>query len=122
MRRKSEEIISTATKTRQVQWTCARCEMTSTWTNGCEGSAPPNWAKENGLHYCLACRRERAVEKALAKAGDIGLEARAKVRSSAIVKFEIVRNPDRTEGEIAKAARTSIGAVRKARREVAAGR
>jgi hypothetical protein len=123
MRRKSEEIISTATatKTRPVQWTCARCEMTSTWTNGCEGKAPPHWAKENGLHYCLSCRRERAVETALDKAGDIGLEARAKVRSSAIVKFEIVRDPDRTEGEIAKAARTSIGAVRKARREVAAG-
>ena len=94
--------------------------MISTWTNGCESKAPPNWARENGLYYCLACRRERAVEKALDKAGDIGLEARAKVRSSAIVKFEIVRDPDRTEGEIAKAARTSIGAVRNARKEIAA--
>jgi hypothetical protein len=119
--KESEEIISTATKTRPAQWTCARCEMTSTWTNGCDTSAPPNWEKQNGLYYCLSCRRERAVEKALDKAGDIGIEARAKVRSSAVVKFEILRDPDRTEGEIAKAARTSIGAVRKARREVAGG-
>jgi hypothetical protein len=91
--------------------------MTSTWTNGLEtGSAPPHWVHEGGLHYCLACRRERAVDKALSKAGDIGIEARAKVRSAAVVEFEILRDPERTEGEIARAARTSIGAVRKARR------
>ena len=34
----------------------------------------------------------------------------------AVVDFEIARDPDRTEGEIAKAARASIGAVRKARK------
>ncbi|MDX6637717.1 MAG: hypothetical protein QOJ01_1228 [Solirubrobacterales bacterium] len=93
--------------------------MTSTWTNGLEtGSAPPNWARVGGLHYCLVCRRERAVESALEVAGDIGIEARAKVRSAAVVEFEITRNPQRTEGEIAKAARTSIGAVRKARKQM----
>ena len=95
--------------------------MTSTWTNGLEkGSAPPNWEKVNGLHYCLACRRERAVDAALEEVGDVGIEARAKARSQAVVTFEILRDPDRTEGEIAKAARTSIGAVRKARKTVAA--
>lgn len=95
--------------------------MTSTWTNGLEkGSAPPNWEKANGLYYCLACRRERAVDAALEQVGDVGIEARAKARSQAVVTFEILRDPDRTEGEIAKAARTSIGAVRKARKTVAA--
>ena len=93
--------------------------MTSTWINGLdEGDAPPNWVRVNGSYYCLACRRERAVEIALEDVGDVGIEARAKVRSSAVVKFEILRDPDRTEGEIAKAARTSIGAVRKARKAV----
>jgi hypothetical protein len=94
--------------------------MTSTWVNGLEeGTAPPNWVRErDGSHYCLACRRERAVEDALADAGDVGIEARAKLRSSAIVRFEIARDPERTEGEIARAARTSIGAVRKARRSL----
>ena len=95
--------------------------MTSTWTNGLEkGKVPPHWVRENGLHYCLACRRERAVDAALEDVGDVGIEARAKVRSQAVVTFEILRDPDRTEGEIAKAARTSIGAVRKARKAVAA--
>jgi hypothetical protein len=91
--------------------------MTSTWTNGLEeGTAPPHWDSAGGKHYCLACRRERAIDAALEDAGDIGIEARAKVRSAAVVEFEILRDPDRTEGEIARAARTSIGAVRKARK------
>jgi hypothetical protein len=94
--------------------------MTSTWVNGLEeGTAPPHWVHEGGQHYCLACRRERAVEAALEDAGDVGIEARAKLRSAAVVRFEIDRDPERTEGEIAKAARTSIGAVRKARKTAA---
>ena len=94
--------------------------MTSRWTDGLEGKAklPPNWVRENGQHYCLVCRRERAIEAALAKAEEMGSEERAKLRTSAVVEFEIERNPERTEGEIAKAARTSIGAVRKARQRM----
>lgn len=93
--------------------------MTSTWTNGLgSGSLPPHWAREGRRTYCLACRRERAVEAALEDAGDIGIEARAKVRSAAVVRFEIERDPERTEGEIAAAAGTSIGAVRKNRRAI----
>lgn len=94
--------------------------MTSTWTNGlAAGDAPPNWDRDGRDYYCLACRRERAIDAALEDAGDIGIEARAKVRSAAVVEFEILRDPDRTEGEIARAARTSIGAVRKARKALA---
>ena len=95
--------------------------MTSTWTNGLtEGSAPPNCVRDaEGRHFCLVCRRERAVEDALEEAGEVGIEARAKLRSKAVVRFEIARDPERTEGEIAKAARTSIGAVRNARKEMA---
>jgi hypothetical protein len=91
--------------------------MTSTWINGLEeGTAPPNWVREaDGSYYCLVCRRERAIDAALAEATDIGTEARAKLRATAVVEFEIERDPDRTEGEIAKAARTSVAAVRKTR-------
>lgn len=94
--------------------------MRSTWANGlAEGSAPPHWIRdEDGRHYCLACRRERAIEHALEEAGEVDIEVRAKLRSKALVRFEIARDPERTEGEIAKAARTSIGAVRSARREI----
>jgi hypothetical protein len=34
------------------------------------------------------------------------------------VEFELERDPERTEGEIARSARTSIGAVRKARKRL----
>jgi len=95
--------------------------MTSRWTHGLEGDAttPPNWfTDENGDHYCLVCRRERAIDIALAGAGDVGTEARAKLRSAAVVEFEIERDPERPEGEIARAAHTSIGAVRKVRKQL----
>ncbi len=93
--------------------------MTSRWVDGLEDGAasPPNWfTDDNGDSYCLVCRRERAVDIALAEAGDIGIEARAKLRSAAVIEFEIERDPERTEGEIASAAGTSVGAVRKARK------
>jgi hypothetical protein len=98
--------------------------MTSRWTLGLDGAElPPNWEREpDGNYYCLVCRRERAIEIALAEATDKGTEVRAKLRASAVVEFEIRRDPERTEGEIARAARTSIAAVRKARKEVGAPR
>jgi hypothetical protein len=95
--------------------------MTSRWTLGLVDGleAPPNWAREDdGNYYCLICRRERAIEAALAKAGNLGAEERAKLRSTAVVEFEIRRDPERTEGEIAKASRASVAAVRKARQRL----
>lgn len=106
-----------ATKSPKVkEFTCGRCEVHSRWTEGLGASTPPNWVKENGLYYCLVCRRERAIDDAIERAGDVTTADRAKLRSSAVVDFELERDPDRTEGEIAKAARASIGAVRKARK------
>ena len=95
--------------------------MTSRWTLGLEDGvdSPPNWAHEaDGNYYCLICRRERAIEAALDDAGEVSAEARAKLRSTAVVEFEIRRDPERTEGEIAKAARASVAAVRKARQRL----
>jgi hypothetical protein len=57
---------------------------------------------------------------ALAEADGLGTEARAKLRSTAVVEFEIERDPERPEGEIARAARTSIAAVRKVRKQLQA--
>jgi len=98
--------------------------MTSRWTQGLSGGKlPPHWVREpDGNHYCLACRRERAIEAMLAEASEAGAEARAKLRSAAVVEFEIQRDPERTEGEIAKAASTSVLAVRKARQRLGSRR
>lgn len=113
----------TQTKSEAREWTCGRCEMTSRWAAGHEcGDCPPNWAKEKGIYYCLACRRERAAEAKLAEVPASRAADRAKLRLTAIIEFEIERDPDRTNGEIAKAARCSPLAVVKARQRLAAGK
>jgi hypothetical protein len=97
--------------------------MTSTWVNGLDSATPPNWSRESdGTYLCLVCRREQAIDEALEDAGEIGAEARAKLRSAAVVEFEIKRDPERTEGEIAKAASTSVANVRKARQRLGSRR
>ena len=77
---------------------------------------PTTWARENGELYCLACRRDMAGE-----AGVEGLDEdtpdqkRLQVRSQARIEFEINRDPERADNEIAKACGTSTVAVRRAR-------
>ena len=100
-----------------VSWTCARCEMTVSFANEVERPRlPTTWAQEGGLLYCLACRREMAGE-----AGVNGIdeetsnEKRLQLRSQARIEFEINRDPERPDNQIAKACRTSTVAVRKAR-------
>jgi hypothetical protein len=77
---------------------------------------PTTWSREDGLLYCLSCRREMA--------GDAGVdgieegtsnEKRLQLRSQARIEFEIHRDPERPDNQIAKACRTSTVAVRKAR-------
>jgi hypothetical protein len=98
-------------------WTCARCEMTVSFADEVERPhLPSTWAREDGLLYCLSCRREMA--------GDAGVEGldedtpndrRLQLRSQARIEFEINRDPGRPDNQIAKACRTSTVAVRKAR-------
>ena len=45
-------------------------------------------------------------------------EKRAKLRSTALIEFEVKRDPNRGNGEIAKACRSSIPAVAKARKRL----
>ncbi|MGH2954103.1 MAG: hypothetical protein ACRDK9_08805 [Solirubrobacterales bacterium] len=110
--------MSTATKTRKTQadaWLCARCEMTIRWMAGHEPTGPPaGWATEDGETYCLACRRDRAAEAAVCT--DATIEDRAKQRRAALLAFEIERDPERPNGEIARAVRCSVPAVVKARK------
>jgi hypothetical protein len=100
-----------------IEWTCARCEMTLTFAPEVKRPRlPTTWAREDGLLYCLSCRREMAGE-----AGVEGLDddtpndKRLQIRSQARIAFEINRDPERPDNQIAKACRTSTVAVRKAR-------
>src|SRR5262245_52449903 len=94
-------------------WTCSRCEMTVSFAPDVEKPRlPTTWARENGELYCLACRRDMAGE---AVDEDLNDQKRLQIRSQARIEFEIQRDPERADNEIAKACGTSTVAVRKAR-------
>jgi hypothetical protein len=98
-------------------WTCARCEVTVSFSHEVERPRlPATWVKEDGELYCLACRRDLAGEAGLAGIDeDIPSQRRQQLRSQARIEFEIKRDPDRTDNLIAKACGTSTVSVRKAR-------
>jgi len=94
--------------------------VTTRWTpESGNGSPPSAWVEEEGLVYCLACRRERAGEAGLRDAPtDTPAAERVRIRSWALIEFEIGRNPERPNGQIARAVRSSVPAVAKARRRL----
>jgi hypothetical protein len=79
-------------------------------------SLPSTWTEQDGVLYCLSCRREMAGEAGLEGVDDgAPSQERQKIRSRARIEFEIERDPGRPDNEIAKACRTSTFSVRKAR-------
>jgi len=113
---------ATATRTRAPSWTCARCAVTISWVPGRERRGfPSGWAKLSGEPHCLRCRREHAAQSAIDNAPpEVSREERAKLRAAAVLEFELVRDPDRPNGEIAKVVRCSVPAVLKSRRRLEA--
>jgi hypothetical protein len=107
-----------SSSTATVDWTCTKCEVTASWMPGHEQEQPADWVKQNGDLLCLSCRRDSAAEAGLEAAGETTVAARAQVRKRALLEFEIQRDPDRPNGEIAKAASCSQVAVQKAREEL----
>ena len=101
---------------------CARCGVISSWMPGHERRGPPaGWVRRGEKAYCLSCRRALATEEADAAAPSTAtLEERAKIRTVALIEFEIDRDPDRPNGEIAKVVRCSVPAVLKARKRLEA--
>jgi hypothetical protein len=98
-------------------WTCARCEVTVSFTSDVERPRlPTTWVQEEGELYCLSCRRDMAGEASLEEVGeDIPNQKRLQIRSQARIEFEIQRDPERQDNQIAKACGTSTVSVRKAR-------
>lgn len=98
-------------------WTCARCEVTVSFTADVEDtSMPSTWVSEEGELYCLSCRRDMAGEAGLEGVDENApSQRRQQIRSKARIEFEIQRDPGRQDNVIAKACGTSIVSVRKAR-------
>jgi hypothetical protein len=101
---------------RAKKWTCDQCGVAVSRIDGEPTPLPGTWASSADGRYCLVCRRERAASAALESApSDSPMEVRAKLRRAALIEFEVHRTPDHSDGAIAKACRTSVSAVAKAR-------
>lgn len=101
---------------RSKKWMCDRCGMSAGRIDGEPTPLPVSWASSAEGRFCLSCRRERAADVALdtAPSGSTR-DVRAKLRRTALVEFEVRRTPDQSDGIIAKACRSSVSAVAKAR-------
>jgi hypothetical protein len=108
------------TKSSAPSWICNRCRVAIRYLPGHEPGGPPaGWSVEDGDTHCLTCRRDLAAEAAYERAGpDTTREDRAKLRARGRIDFEIERDPERTNGEIAKSLGCSVPAVLKARRHL----
>lgn len=101
------------------KWTCESCGVSAGRMDGAAVPIPSAWVSSAEGTYCLVCRRERAAEAALdAVPSDSPIAERAKMRRAALIEFEVSRTPDQTDGIIARACRTSVTAVTRARRRL----
>jgi hypothetical protein len=101
------------------KWTCEGCGVSAGRIDGESVPMPSSWAKSAEGTFCLVCRRDRAAEAALdAVPSGSPIAERAKLRRAALIEFEVSRTPDHTDGIIARACRTSVSAVTRARRRL----
>jgi len=101
------------------KWTCEGCGVSASRIDGGAVQLPDTWANSGEGLFCLVCRRQRAAEAALdAAPSNSPVEARAKLRRAALIEFEVSRTPEHADGIIARACRTSVSAVTRARRRL----
>jgi hypothetical protein len=103
-------------------WKCAYCRVEVRWMSpDADCSLPVNWSKEQGGPACLACRRELAADAGVGDSPSaLSVKERARLRSFALVEFEVRRDPERSNAQIAGAVHTSVVAVQKARERLSA--
>jgi len=100
-------------------WTCDCCGVTASRSSGEPAPLPATWVSTVDGRFCLVCRRERAADAALdAAPSGSPVDVRAKLRRAALIEFEVSRTPDHADGAIARACRTSVSAVTRARRRL----
>lgn len=101
------------------KWTCSGCGVSASRIDGRAAPLPDTWISAAEGNFCLTCRRQRAVEAAVeAGPSNSDRDARAKLRRAGLIEFEVRRTPERTDGSIAKACRSSAVAVAAARRRL----
>lgn len=102
-----------------LKWTCAGCRVAVTRSDAEVMPLPEAWEICGDETFCLGCRRSRIAEAAVDSAPAVtDRTARARLRRTAMIEFEISRVPEKTNGAIAKACRSSIRVVAAARRRL----
>jgi hypothetical protein len=103
------------------RWICDGCGVSTGRIDNRPACLPDTWTCTADGCFCLVCRRQRAAEAALdavSGEGPVNVDARAKLRRAALIEFEVSRTPDHADGVIARACRTSVSAVARARRNL----
>ncbi|MDQ2631100.1 MAG: hypothetical protein M3Y75_09040 [Actinomycetota bacterium] len=101
------------------KWTCSGCGVSTSRSDEAAAPIPESWDSCAEGDFCLGCRRRRVGEAAVESAPEgCNRDARVKLRRAALLEFEVRRDPDRTNGSIAKACRASIAAVAAARQKL----
>jgi hypothetical protein len=101
------------------RWTCDGCGVSVSWVGGRPAPLPDSWSRSAEGKFCLKCRRERAAEAAIdATPGVDTRDARAKLRRSSLIEFEVRRTPNLPDNTIARACHSSPTAVKAARQRI----
>jgi hypothetical protein len=109
----------TVSSKKAAKWTCDSCGVSVSQSGGKRLSMPDSWVHGKDGTYCLICRRERAAQEALeAVPAECTLQERAKLRRAALIEFEVRRQPNHSDGAIAKTCRASVSAVAAARQRL----
>ena len=101
-------------------WRCTTCLVAASFADPDRADPPVGWTEHADGWRCLACGRAHAITAALADAGvdaDAGKAATA-IRRRAVAEFELVRDPNRPDAMIAKAAGTFAAVVASVRSDL----
>jgi hypothetical protein len=92
-------------------WTCHDCGVVASFVRPHTNGTPDGWAEEAGGWLCLNCRREAVIAEVQGESR----QERQSDRRRALTEFELLRDPDASDGAIARRARTSSAMVRPVR-------
>ncbi|HKO39481.1 MAG TPA: hypothetical protein VJU14_14040 [Solirubrobacterales bacterium] len=107
------------TATTKLTWTCGGCGVATSRSDAAEAPLPDAWEDCAEGTFCLGCRRRRVGEAALEAApAAADRDDRMRLRRTAVIEFELLRSPEKTNGSIAKTCRSSIPVVAAARRQL----
>jgi hypothetical protein len=101
------------------RWTCDRCAVSFGKIDGDLCPRPESWTESEDGIFCLACSRANATDAALESvAKGCPPEDRVRIRRTALIEFELRRQPEASDNSIARACRTSTVTVTKVRRDM----